>query len=258
MRTICLFSDAPDSTYSLNIFSQLARKGKKVLIVDLRFGKKQENKHTVGLDIFSLFSQSQDVDSYIISLEPGLDVIRGNRDLNVQEFYLFPQLFKMDFIEKTFSHLNYDYIIYEVSPQLNLLNTNTLFASSELMCLASMDNNGLDMVHKFSDFVCEFNNLYGRKIVLTKIIPLFPKQANKEIYTHLISEFSSSIVSYPLTKQKNKEFGEALEQIASSIKKDGKYFDSKASELKKQEIVEKYFEILYRNNRERKKLDKFT
>ena len=259
MRKICLFNQDPNSSISLNIYAQLARAGKRVLIVDLRFGKRvQKDSTSVGLDIYNLINEGQKPNKFIKSLEPNLDIIKGSSKLNLQEFNTFYEFFKLDYFEKSFSNLDYDYMVFECSPQLNLITTNALFNSTEIQSIIDFENSGVDFMHKLARFTFHFNKIYSKEILLSKIIPVYKNKLNKNNFVHLVSEFTSKLVSFPiLNNKKSKSFGEELSKISTSILDDEKLFDDSVQTRDKQKMIKEYLNIISENSFQEKPLTKF-
>jgi len=226
MRKICLFNQDANSNITLNLFAQIARKGKTVLIIDLRFGK-EENENCVGYDIYSMINSDSNPEKYLTKLEKNLFLIKGSSKLNLQEFNLFYDLFKLDYFEKYLKNLNYDYIIFEVSPQLNILTKNALFESSEVISIIEFEKEGLIFTKKLAKFISNFNQIYSKKLILSKIITIFKESLEQEQYVNLVSSFNSKIVSFPIREnKKGTKFAGELEIVAKSIILDSKIFKS--------------------------------
>ncbi len=259
MRKICLFNQDSNSNLSLNIYSQLARTKKRILIVDLRFNKDEiSNSNIVDLDIYNCLNENLNPNKYITNLEPNLDIIKGSSKLNFQEFNLFYEFFKLDYFENFFKNLNYDYIIFEVSPLLNLITTNVLFNCTEIQTIIDFKKSGLDFMHKLARFTYHFNKIYSKKILISKIIPVYQSKLNKENYISLVSEFTSKLVSFPiLENKKSKNFKDELNKISISIIDDEKLFDDKIKNKKKQKLIQEYLNIISENSFPEKPLTKF-
>ena len=255
MRKICLINQNNNSKLSWNIFAKLARDGKKVLIIDLRLNKLE--KVTTKHNSFNAINEIDDFRKFIISLEPNLDVIKGHEHLNFQEFNLFYDIFKLDFFEKKLKHLDYDYIILETPAELNLLTTNAIFYSNEIMTILDMDEQGHDFANKLARFVYHFNRIYARQLLISKIIPNFNKDIDNKLYTYLVSEFTSKIISYPVINIKNHEFSVALERISSSLINDEKYFDTRFRSKDKQKLIKEYLEVITEHSRNETPLTRF-
>jgi len=257
MRKICLINQDANSNLSLNIYSKLARAGKRILLVDLRIGKDSSTDSKVGLDIYNCINEGQKPEKFISSLEQNLDLIKGSSKLNFQEFNMFYEFFKLDYFEKSFKNLNYDYIIYEVSPQLNLITTNALFNSNEIQTIIDFEKFGLDFMHKLARFTFHFNKIYSKQILLSKIIPVYNKNLNKNNYINLVSEFTSRLVSFPISSKKSKTFSEELNNVGMSIVDDEKLFDDKIQTKEKQKLIKEYLDIISENSVPEKPLTKF-
>jgi len=202
MRKICFFNQDPNSKLVLNLYSRLARLGKKVLIVDLRLGKKDEDSKEKT--VYHLLNENLDPKRVIMTKEQNLDVIQGDHRLNLQEFNSFYNLFQLNHLSQAFGGLNYDYIILEVSDNLGILVRNALHFCNEIMCAAVMDKNGQDFIMKLARFSYHFNKLYGMQIFLSKLIPVYEKEANKKEYDLLVSEFTTNLVSEPIIHRNKK------------------------------------------------------
>lgn len=249
MRKVCLFNQNNNSTLSLNIFSKLAKQGKRILIVDLRENKSDSNsENDIGLNIKTCFSENRNPSKYITSLENNLDIIKGNSNLNLEEFEMFHELFRYDYIEKKFSKLHYDYLIFEVSPQLNLLTMNVLYFVNEVMSIINLEKSGIEFIHKLSAFLSNFNRIHHKKLFISKIIPTFCKNFEKKEFIHLVSSFTSKMISFPISSKKDKEFSSSLNEISKSLLEDGKIFDAHANSKEKQKLVNEYLEILRENS----------
>ncbi len=258
MRKICLINQNSENKISLNIFSRLAKEKKRVLIIDLRENKKINYKKTVGLDIYHALNEIEDLRKFIISIENNLDLIKGNEFLNYQEFNLFYDLFKFDYFEKKCANLNYDYIILEVSDSLNLFTTNALFYSSEVILNIEIEKQGIDFLNKCSRFIYHFNNIYGKQLFISKVIPTFKEKINPQTYTFLISEFTSKLISYPIIDIKNWEFGQTLDKLAINIIDEEKIFDSEIKNNTKQKRILEFLEIINDKHRNEIPLNKFN
>ncbi len=260
MRKICLINQDNDTKLSYNIFSRVAREGKRVLIIDLREFKIDVEKRSrdVGLNIFNCVNDMDDFRKYIISLEQNLDVIYGNFNLNFQEFNLFYDLCKYEYFDKKLKNLDYDYIILEVSASLNLLTSNSVFYSTEIMAILSDEKQGHDFANKLSRFLYNFNNIYGKGLFISKFFPLFKKSVDEKVYTYLVSEFTSKIVSFPIIDVRNDEFGETLDRIGVSIIDNEKYFDTRYNSKEKQKVIKEYIKIVNEASADEVPLTKFN
>lgn len=258
MREITLFDQDSDSNLALSIFARLARGGKRVLMVDMRLNKKKRSSSMIGLDFYHCINENSDPRKYITILENNLDLLKGHSDMNYQEFNYFFELFKLDYFEKKFKNMNYDYVVFWVSPYLNLLTTNALFSSNEIMALIDADKSGMDFAQKLSRFTYHYNKIYSKELLISKIIPKFEKEINTQTYTYLISEFTSKLISYPLINIRDKNLKNAFAKISFSIMDDEKVFDPAINTRGKQKMINEYLEILSNTSTSEVPLTKFN
>lgn len=215
MRTITMFSSENSSNFTLNICAQIAREGKRVLHINLKDQSTQESE--VGLSISSFLSSSnRDIGRYIIPLEKNLDVVRGSLNLHKEEFQVFEKLMTFQVFEKALKQKPYDYIFFEVNSTLNMLALNSLFASTEVMCTVSKKE--YSFIYSLVSFLVQFNKLYNKKLLLTKILPFYTEKLDRKEYSKLVFDFTSRIVAYPfLDKKQTPSFSEELQTISQSI-----------------------------------------
>jgi len=242
MRKIALLNQFADLDITLSIFSKLAQEGKRVLIVDFRHNKTSEISEDTK-NAFHFLNELENPEKYIKTLEPNLDLIEGHRYIGFQEFNLFYDLSKLEYFDKKFKHLNYDYIIFENSSQLSLLTLNSLFYCDEVMVVADCDEFGHDFACKSARFAYNFNKLYWKKLFISKIIPVFREKANIEVFNFMISEFTSSLVSHPIIL-KSKNIRDSLLRASFSVIMDEKRFDSSVTDDKKQRSINEFIEIM--------------
>lgn len=239
MRRIVLFNPYENSKDTLNIFAKLARQGKRVLLFDLRQSSSKQSTSEVGLDIASCLESPSSFSKYITSLEPNLDIIKGSSYLNTAEFRVFNSLFKFDVFEKQIEDLDYDYVVFELSFILDLFALNALFASSEVMVYHDIKTSAAYDIVKF---IHDFNALYSHKILCSLVIAIYHSNLDRKKYTNLVSDFSSSLISFPFKLDKlSIEYKKALENISQSILELDKVFDPKDEfnwALKKQQEYE--------------------
>jgi cellulose biosynthesis protein BcsQ len=234
MRAITIFNNGTSSNFTLNICAQIARAGKKVLHINLKNQSSQESE--VGLSISSfLSSNSQELSKYIIPLEKNLDIIKGSFSLHSEEFQNFEKLMTFHVFENFLKNKNYDYIFFEATPTLNMLALNSLFASTEVMCVVNREE--YSFVYSLVSFLVQFNKLYTKKVLLTKILPVYLDALDRKEYSKLVFDFTSRVVSYPFFNKKNTStFSEELSIIAKSILDDQQDFGDLAFRNKKIEL----------------------
>lgn len=216
MRKIVVFNQDRSYRDSLNIFAKLARQGKRVLLIDLR----QQSLYSksisqVDFDITSCLESTGSLQKYIKPLEMNLDVIEGSSKLQLLEFRIFSTLFKFDVFEKEIGHLDYDYVIFEMSFILDLLTLNALFVCSEVIVFHELLS---DAIYDVGTFLKDFNALYSHKILCSLVIPTYTGKLDEKEYTSLVSSFFTDMISYPLKLDKSSlEYKKGVEEIARRI-----------------------------------------
>lgn len=242
MRLITIFSSENSSNFVLNLCARIAREGKKVLYVNVTSRELKESE--VGLSIASFISSpTNDLKKHIIPLEDNLDTIKGSSKLFLEEFNHYEKLMTFQLFEHIFRRNNYDYIFFEVFPLMSMLTLNSLFASTEVMCV--LREKDYSFAYSLSSFLLQFNKLYTKKILLTKIIPNYQEKLDRKLYSKLVFDFSSRVISFPFCNdRKSSNFAEDLQTITVSILEDEDHFDIHKERDKKVEL--EYLGILER------------
>jgi cellulose biosynthesis protein BcsQ len=244
MRIITLFNEHSNSTYSLNVLAQLARKGKSVLYIDLRLLKQKPVKQKVGHDISLFFSShSKSLDYFAVQYEKNLHVVNGNSSVFEKEFSNYSSLFTFTVFESATQLTQYDYIVFEVTPTINLFALNALYVSTEVMSYVSISSTYF--AYSLAYFLKNFNSLHHKKVLLTKLLLTYDKELSKKAYAQLVFDFSSSIVSFPFTLSKtNVDFKSSLNELVQNILEDELFLNGSVSQ--KVKFEEKHLKILDR------------
>lgn len=135
------------TTTSINLGIGLVRHGRRVLLVD--FDPQGNATQGLGYELDQLEVTISDVlhrimnkdfafaSGYgILRHEEGIDLMPANIDLSYVETELFSLLFGRETVLKKYLQMlrdNYDYILIDCSPSLNLFTTNTLVASDQVL-----------------------------------------------------------------------------------------------------------------------------
>lgn len=160
------------TTTAVNLATIFAIMFKKVLLIDIDsqgnsssgLGIAQEKRTRTSYDIFLNFAKIEDV---ILSCDiPGLDIITSNANLSAVEL----EISKLQNYERILrSQINkirdqYDYIIIDCPPSLNLITLNALVASDEVII----------------PMLCDFYSLEGLSHLL-KTIEIVERKLNPQI-----------------------------------------------------------------------------
>ena len=207
LRKICVINQkggVGKTTTAVNLGAGLAREGRRVLLIDL---DPQGNVSTSlecfpKKDVYDLLFNNAGVEECVVSLGKGFDVIPSKENLTKAETML-QKMEKNQFVLKEKLQMingNYDYIILDCPPSLNLLNQNAILFSNEAFIPVSTDFLSYDALHKMIEAINDINMYYDHLCDVTKIIPtMFDKRSKlaKDILSQMNSDHYG-IVSEPI------------------------------------------------------------
>lgn len=129
------------TTTTVNAATSLAKQGQRVLAIDMdpqanAGSALGVNKHLVEKSIYHALIGSQEVKSIIVKSEiEGLDVLPSNRDLSGAEVELISAFARESKLKKVIDQVkdDYDFVLIDCPPSLNLLTINALNASNEVL-----------------------------------------------------------------------------------------------------------------------------
>lgn len=146
------------SCSTCNIGAGLARKGKKVLLIDLdpqanlslSFGLKDIEKN-----IYSVLLGSSSMKDTIYNIGENLDLIPSNLDLAGAEIELSSEAGREVILKECISELSslYDYILIDCAPSLGLLTINAFTAATEIYIPLQAQYLSLQGVSKLTDVI---------------------------------------------------------------------------------------------------------
>ena len=213
-----MFNRGYDFSHLLNIFSFVVRKGKRVLIVDFR------NDNWDG-SLDSVYEVEDGL--YRLSLGGVLSSRNYNNFFGLEGFRSIGE--------------GYDMVVFEVGWNANLLEMNALNLSCEVMVFHTL---GRDEFFEVSSFLKSFNELYGRNLLISNVIPIYINALDENLYSDMVLDYSSYFISYPLSVKKDREYGRALRGICESIEYSWSIFDPEmedfSSSFSKQKEYERF------------------
>ena len=143
MRTIAIANNkggVGKTTSTLNIGVGLANKGKKVLLVDAdpqgNLTDNFINKNALQGTIKELIEGNKQAEEVILkSVRNNIDLIPSNNMLNGTETQIINTISKETLLLRALEPIkkNYDYILIDSAPSLNVLTLNCLTASDEII-----------------------------------------------------------------------------------------------------------------------------
>ena len=177
------------TTTAINLSSSLAKKGKKVLLVDmdpqanLSQGVSIQNPNKTTYDILKkqiTFAEGIKSCPFNEKLEGKLDIIPSNINLANAELELSGELGRETLFKEAFedskkeNSYNYDYMIIDCNPSLGLLTVNALCIAEDLIIPLEPSFFALDGLEKLVDVIKLIrkklnSNLRVRGVLLTRV-----------------------------------------------------------------------------------------
>lgn len=219
------------TTTVVNLGAALAKKGKKVLLIDL---DPQANL-TNSLDIpneaanihiaLNMLRNGESAAMPVLSKKKNLDVVPSHLDLTAAEIMLLNETGREFFLRDLIGDIknNYDYILIDCPPSLGVLTTNALAASdgiiiplqTELLALQGMKSL-FSMVNKIRQRINSSLSVYG--ILLTQ----FDGRTllNNDVHDKVRNAYGDSVFSTVI--RKNIKIAEAPSKKSDVIDYDPK------------------------------------
>lgn len=128
------------TTTAVNLSSILAEKGKSVLLVDLdpqanatdNLGISSE---TLELSAYDIIAKNRSMEEVIINTNFGVDLVPSSSELASAELEVAGRINRENIISDAIinSNIDYDFIVFDLPPNLGLLSINGLVASDEVI-----------------------------------------------------------------------------------------------------------------------------
>ena len=136
------------------------------------------------------------------NVRSNLDIISSNERLYPAELHMAKLKGRDKILSKKLSRLenNYDFILIDCAPSLNLLNQNALQYCNEIFLPVSMDVLSLVGVKQLLNNVKVINTISNHTIKITKVIPTFYDNRNKktkQVYNSINRVFPD-VISSPI------------------------------------------------------------
>jgi len=177
MRRICIINQkggVAKTTTTVSIAAGLSRKGKKVLVLDL------DPQGNLGLslksqcvkDMYDFLLNGSDIRECVTHLGENLDIVTSKENLTKAEFILVGEQNRETVLRQKIKDIkDYDYIIFDCSPSLGLLNQNALLACDEAIIPTSTDILGYTALKKIILAIDSINNVFEHNLRVSKIVP---------------------------------------------------------------------------------------
>lgn len=192
------------TTSTLNIGVGLARANKKVLLVDL---DPQANltlslgvnpMDYLGNSINQVLEKTININDAVVKNVKGVDLIPSNMNLNGTELTLTGAIARESILKVQLAQLttNYDYILLDTPPSLNLLTLNSLTASNEVFIPIEAEYLALQGTKQLIDTINAIKgsinpSLYVSGVFITKFDKR--KNLNREVYEAIKQTFQGAM-----------------------------------------------------------------
>ncbi|MEK9726751.1 MAG: ParA family protein [Candidatus Margulisiibacteriota bacterium] len=184
----------------VNIAFAMSLKGKKVLVIDTdpqgsisyHFGIKPKQT------LYDIIVKNEPVENCIIQARKNIDLIASDEHLFPAENFMHKQPNRELILKSKVSHVfnNYDIVLVDCSPSINLMNQNALLCAPNLLIPVSMEYMTLLGVKQLINNAKLLNKHFNATIKVSKIIPTFYNSHNKKtkhVYESLEKVFSKEL-----------------------------------------------------------------
>jgi chromosome partitioning protein len=187
MRKICIINQkggVGKTTTAVNLATGLARKKKKVLVLDM---DPQGNISTClgqdsEKDMYELLVNSEDPREISKEVEPNLFIVTASGKLAEAESIMMGRPNRERILGRVMDDLtddDYDFIIIDCPPSINLLNQNALLFADEALIPSATEKLSLVGLQKMIDVIDEYNNLFDHDLVIGGILPTMYDRRNR-------------------------------------------------------------------------------
>lgn len=168
---------------TVNLGHGLALRGKKVLIIDT--DPQGSAGYHLGIEakknLYHLLIENASFNECVVKARKNLDIICSNE-------HLFPASIAMSNMKKREFLLDerlkklqdYDYVLLDCAPSMNVLNQNALIYTKNLILPVSMEYLSLIGVKQLLKNIKIINKLFNKNIIISKVVPTFYDPKNKK------------------------------------------------------------------------------
>jgi chromosome partitioning protein len=206
MRKVCIINQkggVGKTTTTINLAAGLASRNKKVLIVDL---DPQGNINTNFMqptvqNLYHVLVENVDPRSVIIPMTDFLHILPSDSSLSKAELILAGTASRETVLRRAMQHITeYDYVLVDCPPSINLLNQNALLYGHEAFIPVATEYLSLDALRKMEKTVNEINELFNHNMHISLIIPtMYDKRIKSSLRTLMeLKKGFNSKVSLPI------------------------------------------------------------
>lgn len=221
MRKICIMNQkggVGKTTTAVNLGAGLARNDKKVLLIDLdpQGSTTFSLKWSKSNDLYDYLTGNISINSCIMGLGKNLDLLGTKDNLTEIEKYLATDKEKIEEISEKLKNISgYDFVIFDTSPSLNMLNISVALASDEAIIPTSTDVLGLRGTTNTIELIESINHKYSHNLKASKVVPTLYDQRNRicKRILEIMNNIYYDVVSDPI--RINSKLKEAPEEHMS-------------------------------------------
>ncbi|MCB9362270.1 ParA family protein [Candidatus Woesearchaeota archaeon] len=206
MRKICVINQkggVGKTTTTISLAAGLAKKNKKVLVIDL---DPQGNINThfclpADKTMYDVLVNGEDPEDAIQHVTEFLHIIPSNSKLSEAEMILAGVSSRETVLKRALQSITrYDYVIVDCPPSISLLNQNALLYAHEAFIPVATEYLALDALKKMQSTIDEINELFGHNLQITMVIPtMYDKRIKSSIQVlGEIKKGFSDLVSQPI------------------------------------------------------------
>jgi chromosome partitioning protein len=172
------------TTTSVNLAVGLARRKKRVLLIDLDpqgnistcFGKRTKK------DMYDVLINGVDPLNAKEQVEPNLDIITCTKNLAEAEVILTGKNKREYFLRKVLEDVydeNYDVVLLDCPPSISLLNVNALLYAEEAIIPVATHSLSILGLKKMIDVIDEINETFEHDLMISTIVPTMFDRRNR-------------------------------------------------------------------------------
>jgi len=191
------------TTTSVNLAASLVATKRRVLLIDL---DPQGNasmgagvdKHTLELSIYEVLVGETDIATSRLKTDSGFDLVGSNSDLTAAEVVLLDFEEKEWCLKKAIDKVRdeYDYVIIDCPPSLNMLTVNALVASDSVMIPMQCEYYALEGLAALIDTIEKIRRALNPKLQIDGLLRTMfdPRNSlSNDVSRHLIERFKDKV-----------------------------------------------------------------
>jgi len=206
MRKVCIINQkggVGKTTTAVNLAIGLARREKKVLLIDLDAQGNIGTSLCVASEnnMYDILINDVSPEECIINVDENLDVITSDNRLAKAELIMSGMPSRETILKRKMESITgYDYILMDCPPSINLISQNALLYANEAFIPVATDYLSLDALRKMEATINELNELFNHNVRISTIIPTMYDKRIKSSLTILmdIKKGFSTKVAMPI------------------------------------------------------------